>query len=43
MKYVTKQLLHGMHPCIDTAFNIGDTGLFSSGSDMIFISDDDVL
>ena len=40
---VTYQLLHGMHPCINTAINTGDIGLFSSGSDMIHISDDDVL
>ena len=32
-----------MHIWIDTALNIGDTGLFSSGSDMICICNDDVL
>ena len=32
-----------MHPCMDIALNIGDMGLFSSGSYMIYIFDDDVL
>ena len=32
-----------MHHCIDTALNIGDTSPFTSGSDIIYICDDDVL